>query len=190
MSERNSYAITTAEVSIDGGIKVVANVDSIEAVEQFIKDLQAAGLHSTTPLPRKSELPSINKDAGLEDPANLIETQAGLESGQLLRAKILAIKDGAPQILRSTIFDKVTDAVLVLMLALEVGLRRNPVNYEDFSALFESHNLKSGSPLSMLVTNLRNGGYLDNRIYSDGRKLRLTAKGQAKAIEVLKRLAG
>lgn len=65
---------------------------------------------------------------------------------------------------------------------------QNRVNYDDFAALYGAQNLKSGSPLSMPITNVRNAGYLDSRAYSDGRRLRLTAKGDQKAVQVLKRL--
>ena len=39
----------------------------------------------------------------------------------------------------------------------------------------------------MRLTDLRNSGYLDKRVYSVGRELRLTAKGEKKAVEVLKK---
>ncbi len=190
MAEKGSYTITRAEVTLKGGIKVVADVDSAEGIRALAADLEAAGLGE--PVVEKGGGRPNDEERRVNvggDPASMIETQAGLDAGRLAASKIMAIKDGVPQILQKSQFSTVTDAVLVLMFALEVGLKQNPVNYEDFAALFEDQNLKSGSPLSMLVTNLRNSSYFDNRAYADGRRLRLTAKGEQKAIEVLKKAA-
>jgi hypothetical protein len=187
MSER-SYTITHVEISIANGLKVGADVSSIDGIRQLLEDLQGTELAPVKRDRQPLEEPGSVREE-VQDPIKRIEAQAGLESGHLLGAKILAIKDGTPQILQRSLFGNLTEAILVLMFALETGLRQNPVNYEAFSSLFEGQNLKSGSPLSMLITNLRNAGYLDNRAYTDGRNLRLTAKGDAKAIEVLKRLA-
>lgn len=182
----NAYTITRAEISLAAGVKVVADVGSVEDINKLLADLKAAGLGG--PVAEKLEDVRPSGQADTEEPSRKIETQAGLEEGRLQSAKILAIKDGVPQFLQKNVFSTFTDAVLVLMYALEVGLKQNPVAYDDFSSLFESQNLKASSPLSMLVTNLRNASYLDSRAYSDGRKLRLTAKGEAKAVEVLKKL--
>jgi hypothetical protein len=187
------YLITRAEIVLESGITVTADLSSIDAIRQLVADLTTAGFGTPTRTKSENKSNATSKkeeeSVGVDDPASRIETEAGLDSGRLLRAKILAIKDGVPQILRTTVFGNVTESVLVLMFALEQGLRQNPVNYEDFSNLFEAQNLKTGSPLSMIITNTRNAGYLDNRAYGDGRRLRLTAKGHTKAIEILKRVA-
>jgi len=188
MSEKTRYTITRAEIALAGGVTIVADVSSVDDVKELVKDLHAAGFGEAIRRPT-DESPARPDTGKSDDPARRIEMQAGLEAGRLGSAKILAVKDGIPQLLQKTIFTSVTDAILVLMYALEAGLKQNPVNYDDFSALFESQNLKTGSPISMLLTNLRNAQYLDSRTYSDGRKLRLTAKGEKKAIEVLKNLA-
>jgi hypothetical protein len=181
------YTITHAEISLPNGLKIVADVSTIDGIRKLIEDLQGTEFAPTSDNKGPGEGQRNREEE--QDPIKRMEMQAGLQSGCLLSAKILAIKDSTPQILRRSLFGNLTEAILVLMFALETGLRQNPVNYEAFSSLFEGQNLKSGSPLSMLITNLRNAGYLDNRAYTDGRNLRLTAKGDTKAIEVLKRLA-
>jgi hypothetical protein len=100
----------------------------------------------------------------------------------------LAFKDDVPQLLRPSAFNKAMEAALVLLHAVETGLRNSTIEYESFKALYEDQNIKSGTPLSMLITNLRNLGYLDKKEYRDSRKLRLTPKGDKKAIEILKKL--
>jgi Mn-dependent DtxR family transcriptional regulator len=42
----------------------------------------------------------------------------------------------------------------------------------------------------MLLSNLKNSNYIDKKAYSTDRTLTLTAKGEKKAIEVLKSLIG
>ena len=182
------YTIKQVEISLPNGLKVVANVSTIDGIHKLVDDLLGTKFAPVT-LDKKSSGEGQRNREEEQDPIKRIEMQADLPSGSLLSGKILAIKDGTPQILQRPLFGNLTEAILVLMFALETGLRQNPVNYEAFSSLFEGQNLKSGSPLSMLITNLRNAGYLDNRAYADGRNLRLTAKGDGKAIEVLQRLA-
>jgi hypothetical protein len=80
------------------------------------------------------------------------------------------------------------EAPLVLLHAVETGLRNSAIEYDSFKALYEDQNIKSGTPLSMLMTNLRNAGYLDKKEYREHRKLRLTPQGDKKAIEILKTL--
>ena len=188
MSEK-TYTITRTEVLLAGGVKVNADVTSINDIKSLLTDLKGAGLGDLVQAEDTSGAVSTGRKSESDDPAKRIETQAGIEEGRLSGAKILAIKDDIPQLLQKTIFTSVTDAVLVLMYALEVGLKRKSVNYDDFVPLFEAQQLKAGSPLSMLVNNIRNAGYFDGRAYADGRKLRLTAKGETKAVEVLKKLA-
>jgi hypothetical protein len=182
------YTIKHVEISLPNGLKVRADVSTIDGIRKLVEDLQGTEL---APVERDTEGSGegVGDREEKQDPIKRIEMQAGLQSGCLLSAKILAIKDDTPQILQRSLFGNLTEAILVLLFALETGLRQSRVNYDAFSSLFEGQNLKSGSPLSMLITNLRNAGYLDNKIYSDGRNLRLTAKGDTKAIEVLKRLA-
>jgi hypothetical protein len=158
-----AYTITRAEISLRAGIKVIADVTSIEGINSLLADLQTGGLGEPTINERRSEDTKSHVLAKTDEPGRRIESQAGLDEGRLQAAKILAIKDGVPQLLQKNIFNTVTDAVLVLMYSLEVGLKQNPVPYDDFASLFESQNLKSSSPLSMLVTNLRTAGYLENR---------------------------
>lgn len=191
MSEKTGYTITRTEISLSGGVKVVADVSTAAGITELLRDLKAAGFGEPIADSNNEAMVAERRKRidDLEDPARRVEMQAGLDAGRLAGAKILAVKDGIPQLLQKSIFPTVTDAILVLMYTLEVGLKQNPVGYEEFAALFESQNLKAGSPLSMLVTNLRNAGYLDKRAYSDGRKLRLAAKGESKAVEVLKKLA-
>ncbi len=188
MSDVSRYTLKTAEVQLHTGVKIVAEVGSLDAVKDFIEDVEASKIGQVVKEPvqstKTSPAPSVP-----EDPLARMETRAGLSAGSLAKTRLLAIKDGIPQLLRPTTFGNITDAVLVLMFAVETGLRRNPIDYNSFSALYDAQNLKTGSPLSMMLTNLRNQGYLDKRVYADGRNLRLTGKGEQKAIDVLKGLS-
>ena len=51
----------------------------------------------------------------------------------------------------------------------------------------EAQNIKSGSPLAMLITNLKNSSYIDKKVYTEDKCLRLTAKGEKQAIDAIKK---
>ena len=73
---------------------------------------------------------------------------------------------------------------------MEIGLKRSAVSFDDFEDLHDAQNIKSGTPLPMLMTNLRNAGYIDKKAYATDRTVRLTAKGAAKAEQVITALCG
>jgi hypothetical protein len=95
-----------------------------------------------------------------------------------------------PQLLRPSTFPSVSDATLALIYALEVGVRNTNIAYEDFKAVFDAQNIKTGTPLPMLLSNLKNSGYVDRAAYGSNRTVRLTAKGEKKAEEVLRIACG
>ncbi|PYP21819.1 MAG: hypothetical protein DMD55_19925 [Gemmatimonadetes bacterium] len=189
MSDSSQYTLKTAEVHLSTGVNIVAEVASFEAIKRLVQDAEASQLGGLIQDSAKSrETPPVAAAHAPEDPLARMETRAGLKAGSLAKAKLVAVKDEAPHLLRPHSFKKIIDAVVVLIFAVETGMRRNPIDYDSFSALYEAQNLKSGTPLAMMLTNLRNGGYLDKRTYADRRNLRLTGKGEEKAVQVLKEL--
>lgn len=88
--------------------------------------------------------------------------------------------------MKPTLFNAVSDAALVLLFSVEAGLKRSSIEYEAFKGLYESQNIKSGSSLPMLLNNLKNANYIDKKTYDSDRTVRLTAKGEKRAINVLK----
>ena len=185
------YTVKEVHVEVNPGVTVIANVSCMDDITSLLDDLKARNLapkvenkRSTGEQDRKGQ-----QDSHLdESPTGRIETNAGIAKGSLAAKNILAFKDGIPQFLRPGAFGNVTDAALVLLHAIETGLKNQSVEYESFKGIYESQNLKSGTPLSMLMTNLRNAGYLDKTAYSKERRLRLTAKGDKKAVEIMKGL--
>jgi hypothetical protein len=184
MAMPNNYKIRELHVELRPGVVLVIDVDSIEAVNKIMKELRAVQLFTVERTTGK-EIKDIKLP---EDPASRLELRANLSRGTLGGKNILAFKDNVPQLLRPNIFKKVSDAALVLLYAVEGGLQRTSIDYESFKGLYDSQNIKSGSPLAMLITNLRNASYIDKRAYLADRTLRLTAKGDSKAREVLKEL--
>lgn len=183
----NKYNIREVQIEVQAGIKLIAEVSSIDGLQQLLKDLKDKNF--APPIPKKKERQGAPEEKKLgESPSTRIEINADIPKGSLLKCNILGFKDNVPQLLRPSTFDSVTDAALILLHAVETGLRNQSVEYESFKGLYEDQNLKSGTPLSMLITNLRNSGYLDKREYTNSRKLRLTAKGDQKAIEIIKNL--
>jgi hypothetical protein len=191
MSEK--YTIREVHVDLQPGVTVIADVSTVDGLSALLDDLKVKGMTAeTTHKKRKDEFHVEERDQDdLDDsPAGRIEVGAGLNGGSLLSRNVLAFKDGIPQLLRPRAFASVTDAALVLLHAVETGLRNQSVDYESFKGLYDAQNLKSGTPLSMLMTNLRRSGYLDKGAYGDGRKLRLTAKGDKRAVEIIKEMIG
>ncbi len=180
------YQIQGVEVTLDTGIKVVAEVKTLDAIRELRQDIVEAGLGTPIPMVKKGN--GGQRQPLPDDPLPRLEIRAGLADGTIARHRILAFKDEIPQLLNPGKFSNVTDAVLILLFAIENGLGQSSIEYEAFSGLYDAQNLKSGTPLSMMATNLRNAGYLDKRVYSEGRRLRLTAKGEERAKEVLRDL--
>lgn len=188
MSEK--YKIKEVQILLQSGVSLIADIDSIDGLESILKDLSANGFYLEDK--KKSLLPPLKQEAkfqpGIDEAGSRVETKASLPQGALTKAKIIAFKDKIPQLLRPNIFSNVTEAMLVLLFSVESGLQTSKVNYDSFKGLFEAQNIKSGSPMRMLLTNLRNSGYLNKKAYSEDKSLSLTAKGESKAIEVLKSL--
>jgi hypothetical protein len=182
----DEYTLKEVHVSLQPGVTLVAQVDSVAAVKKLMKDLKAADIAVPQAKQDTARLASTASRPA-DSPERRIEIKAELHEGQLANANTVAFKDGVPELLRPSTWT-VTDAVLLLLLALETGLKKPQIDYESFKALYDAQNIKSGSPLSMKLTDLRNDSYLDKKAYAEGRILRLTAKGEKKAIEVLQRV--
>ena len=185
----DEYTLREVHVEIQPGVTLIADVRSMDALSRLLADLKGKGIAPTPGRANRSEeTGERNLTPAGDTPASRIEVNAGIPKGSLTRKSIVAFKDDVPQLLRPSAFGTVTEAVLVLLHSVETGLRNQEVEYDSFKGLFEQQNVKSGTPLSMLMTNLRNSGYLDKNAYKNGRRLRLTAKGDKQAMEILKRL--
>jgi len=186
-----TYKLKDVRVTLSSGAVVTAEVGSIAELEQLLADLANLGVQVP---PKRKEDPSDDAEDETEErrsadndtPESLVETRAGLAPGSLRAKGVLAFKDGVPQLLRPNAFGSVADSSVALLFAVEAGLKKNSLEFEAFKGLYESQNIKSGSPVSMLLTNLRNAQYLDTKLYAAERKVRLTAKGETKAIDVLR----
>ena len=183
MSE--AYKLKEVHIQMQDGVTLIAEVSSVAAVRALLDELGGGDIkvikHKATLKPPQYN----NKEEGSDSPAARLESKAELTGGSLGAKKVLAFKDDVPELLKANTIS-ITDAVLILLFAVETGLRKNKIEYESFKGLYEAQNIKSGSPLAMTVTNLRNAGYLDKKVYENEKSLRLTAKGESKAIEVLK----
>jgi len=185
----DKYLLKEVHIEVQPGVKLIAEVPTLEALLALLSDLKKKNF---SPVVAKKEGKHIKeehkKETGVtgDSPAGRIEINAGIPTGSLLKSNVLAFKDNVPQLLRPSTFKSVMDAALVLLHAVETGLREQTIEYESFKALYEDQNVKASTPLSMLMTNLRNGGYLDKKDYRESRKLRLTPKGDKKAIEIIK----
>ena len=185
----DDYKIHGVEIYLSSGIKLKVEATTFAGVRKLLDDLAKENF-SIKPSDNREEKGSGAGDRGApksehEQPASRIELAASVPLGTLVQSKIVAFKDNVPQFLRPSAFHKVTDAVLFLLYCVETGLKKPQIDYDSFKGLFESQNVKSGSPLPMLVNNLKNSGYINKLAYENNRRLALSAKGQTKAIEVL-----
>lgn len=184
-----NYKITGVTVEVRPGVMLRAEISSTAELRLLLDDLQREGFGGTTS-PDDSRRPGVNppKEPVDESPISRIETRASLPSGKLASARVLAFKDENLQLLRPGAFASVSDATLSLLYAVEIGLKKPSIPYDDFKDLYDAQNIKSGSALPMLLTNLRNAGYVNKKAYAAERMISLTAKGVTKAEEVIKSL--
>lgn len=186
-----NYKITGVTVEVRPGVTLTVEISSPADLKQLLDDLNEEGLGTATLTSKKRQAPEKSPEkAEDESPVGRIETRAGLPSGKLASAKVLAFKDETPQLLRPGGFSSVSDATLALVYAVEIGLKKPSIPYDEFKDLYDAQNIKSGSALPMLLTNLRNAGYVDKKAYAADRTVRLTAKGATRAEEVIKGLCG
>jgi hypothetical protein len=175
-------------VRLAEGVTLVVDVSSKDDIKVALSELADFG---PPPLPTAGAAESSETEIRKDDsPEQRLEVRAGLEKGSLRLRNILGFKDGSPQLLRPTSFNSVSDAMLTLIFAVEAGLKKPSISFEDFRELYEAQNIKSGSQLTMLLNNLKNSGYIDKTQYSNDRTIRLTAKGEKKATEVLESVKG
>lgn len=180
------------QLKLGEGITLVVDVTSKDDIKAVLTDI--ADLIPESPSKPNAKL---NAAASLEveisgddSPEARLEIRSGLDEGMLRKQNILAFKDGSPQLLRPASFASVSDATLTLIFAVEAGLKRSFISFDDFKTLYEAQNIKSGSQLAMLLNNLKNAGYIDKTQYNHDRTIRLTAKGEKKATEVLSSVKG
>jgi hypothetical protein len=173
------------QIKIAEGITLIAEVTNKEDVKAVIEDL------ADLAMPLKKNLfdsGHANDETPDDGPERNLELRAGLSAGSLKLRNILAFKDGNPQLLRPSVFNSISDATLTLIFAVEAGLKTSTISLDDFKVLYDAQNIKSGSQLSMLLNNLKNSGYIDKGQYNNDRTIRLTAKGEKKATEVLSKI--
>lgn len=185
-----NFKFRELRIQIKPGTTLVLDVTSLEEVKEVLALLKEQELITEHVPPMPSVLPSVNLPTSTDDPHTLVELKAGIPPGSLLAKKILAIKDGIPQLLRNNLFSNVTDAVLVLAYAIEIGLRIPRIPYDQFKPLFEAQSIKSGSSLALLLNNLKGRGYIDKKLYDTDRTISLSGKGAQKASDVLQAIAG
>jgi len=180
-----TYKLKEVRILLQSGVSLIAEVDSLGGLNSLLNDLAGEKFSvqkiSTVEPPKTTVITTPSA----EDPASRVETKAALTAGSLAKTKLVAFKDNAPQLLRPNTFDNVTDALLVLLFAVETGLRSSKISYDSFKGLYEAQNIKSGTPMRILLSNLRTSGYLDKGAHASDKALTLTAKGETKAIEVL-----
>ena len=174
-------------IRLNDSIALVIDVGSKEEIKNALAEL--AEFSQLVPGNQKSshtaDAPETNLADDAESPETRLEVRAGLEKGSLRSKTILAFKDSTPQLIRPSSFASVSDATLTLLLAVEAGLKRSSISFDDFRTIYDAQNIKTGSQLTMLLNNLKNSGYIDKTQYNNDRTIRLSAKGERKATEVL-----
>lgn len=184
------YTLKEVRIDVQEGVTVIAEIDSVPSLRSLLLDLSNANLKPTE-ASKEDTLgqTQIPKHDSSDTPESRIEARAGVEAGTLSSSNLVAFKDDVPQLLRPGAMSA-AEALILLLFAVEAGLQTGKVDYKTFKDLYEAQNIKSGSPLTMTLTNLRNGGYLDKNVYQSDRGLRLTAKGERKAVDLLRKKKG
>lgn len=186
MSQRIEYR--ELQIKIGDGVTLTVGVTTKADIKEVLADLAEFEVGLPIKLHDKARaLDDSPRDAPRDDsPEKRLEMRAGLDEGSLRTKNVLAYKDGVPQLLRPASFASVSDAALILIFSVEAGLKKSSISIDEFKTLYDEQNIKSGSQLSMMLNNLKNSGYIDKAQYSQHRSIRLTAKGEKKATEVLR----
>ncbi len=187
-----NYKIREVHIFLAEGFEVVADVASVGDIKQLIADLRAEGHKPVSDVqsPKKGQQVDDHKKLDSHSPLSKIELRAGIVEGQLSGQSILAIKADLPQLLRPNSFKSTTDALLALLFSIESALGRQSIPYDDFKTIFQSQGIKSGSPLPLLLSNLKLDNYINKKLYDSDREISLSPKGDKKAAEVLRALVG
>jgi len=185
-----SDAVKYRELRIDigNGVTLVVDVATKADVEAALKELADFGVtldKEGGKDVRDEDKPAPQAPVHGDTPDARLELRADLLPGSLRKKNILVFKDGIPQLLRPSSFPAVSDAALILIFSVEAGLKKPSLTFDEFRALYDAQNIKSGSPMSMLLNNLKNSNYIDKVVYGRDRTVRLTGKGEKKATEVL-----
>lgn len=168
---------------IESEEEIISNLSCLEKIkDQLVKFDKAfsQGQPSTIIPSIQPQTTSSPEEDSYEKIANML---SNISPTELRAKKIFSIKDQNVQLLKPNQF-KVMDAICVLLFILEVGIGKRDIEYDSFRDIFESQNIKSGSPLTMLMTNMKVAKYIDAKKYSS-KIVSLTPKGQEQAIVVL-----
>lgn len=180
-----NFKFRELRIQIRSDVLLVVEVSSIADVKAALDQLKDEELLSAFPPPPKGKHDKPDK-RDTDEPASIIELSADIPANSLSDNNVLAFKNGVPQLIRPNMFGSVTEAVLVLLYSVEVGLKNNTIAFDSFKQLYDGQSIKAGSPLPMLITNLKNSGYIDRRTYDTSRNLTLSPKGAKKAVAVIK----
>ncbi len=189
----DKYKIKEVNVALTNGITVKVEIEKIEDLKDLIDDLKNIGLLDLTAKPADKGEQSIKnkreKEENSDDdnPLSKVELRADLDEGILTSKKVLGFKNGIPQLFKPGSIAP-TESLLVLLFAIENGLNLTKISFDEFKAVFEGQGIKSGTPLNMLTTNVKNSNYIDKKTYDNDRHLTLSSKGADKAKEILKKL--
>src|SRR5712671_2371239 len=125
-----SYKITAVTVEVKPGVTMTAELSSPADLKQLLADLEKEGFKAATVVDRKAETrpPSPPPPEADDTPASRVETRVSLAPGKL--AKLIAFKDGSPQILRPGTFESVSDATLSLLYVAEIGRKKQSSSYD------------------------------------------------------------
>lgn len=189
----DKYKIVEVNVALKNGITVKVEIDKIESLKDLIDDLKNIGLLdlSAKPGDKDDNLNKKNKEKETEEnddnPLLKVELRADLDDGVLSSKKVLGFKNGIPQLFKPGNITP-SESLLVLLFAIENGLSISKISFDEFKAIYEGQGIKSGTPLNMLTTNIKNSNYIDKKTYDNDRHLTLSSKGADKAKEILKKL--
>ncbi|MFA5856511.1 MAG: hypothetical protein WC867_04075 [Candidatus Pacearchaeota archaeon] len=169
-----SMTTDTSLENMDGVLDKLVN--SYEKLESKIKKL--IPLEDT--LKTAKSVVEVKKDEiknpTLEDPINKIALKLDLNYEKLNKATLFGIKSGKVQIIKTQKFTP-KDALLVITFLYEECLGNPAIPYEELKEFFQLSNIKSGTPLYMIISNSAGAGYIDKQRYDSQKEITLTAKG-------------
>ena len=172
-----------AKTKISGMDRVLSKLtNSLENYEKKTKKI-SQNYHAPALLTKDKDDEKMTFDG--DDPMNKISLRLEMDYDKIKNSSLFGVKDGKIQIFKA---QRITpkDALLIITFIYETGLGNSAIPYEDMKEAFTMSNIKSKSPLYMLISNCTKAGYLDKARYDSQKEITLTPKGEAqvkKAIE-------
>lgn len=160
-------------------------IDSLDKCSKKIKKIaseERPASPAPKPLVEKRKEPKAEIDEK-EDPLKKVSLRLEMDYEKLNKEQLFGTKEGRVQIFKPKFSPK--DALLVITFIYEIGLGNTSIPYEELKETFRNSNIKSKSPLYLIIFNAAKSGYIDKQRYDTQKEITLSPKGEARVKKII-----